>query len=161
MTQLWSDEKIDGLSVAFMKDDLASKWIHKTIATDMRNDYERALSFRNETIGNLQGELRDMQARNAALETELIEAATKADYWRGEHDTAAFQLQDARAAIAELDAQLQALGVVVNGQNRKLKILLAAAAARGDGFGPVPANPTDGMSYLERQALLNTDINEV
>lgn len=141
-----------------------------------------------------------MAARIAALETELIEAAMRADYWRGEHDTAAFQLQDARANIAELEAQLQtqsinaeianmqfvdsldrvmrerdvaqarnaeleaqlqALSVVVDGQNRKLKILLAAAAARGDGFGPVPANPTDGMSYLERQMLLDTDINEV
>jgi septal ring factor EnvC (AmiA/AmiB activator) len=102
-----------------------------------------------------------MAARIAALETELIEAATKADYWRGEHDTAAFQLQDARANIAELEAQLQALSVMVDGQNRKLKILLAAAAARGDGFGPVPAQPTDGMSYMERQALLDTDVNEV
>lgn len=98
MTQLWSDEKIDGLSVAFMKDDLASKWIHKTIATDMRNDYERALSFRNETIGNLQGELRDMQAR-----------------------------------IAELEAQLQALGVVVDAQNRQLKAIALTQMVQAHG----------------------------
>ena len=69
---LWTDAKIKALTVlAANTVDPQARWMHEQIAKDMRNDYERALAFRNEDTGRLQGELRNMQARIAALEAAI------------------------------------------------------------------------------------------
>lgn len=69
---LWTDAKIKALTVlAANTVDPQARWMHEQIAKDMRNDYERALAFRNEDIGRLQGELRNMQARIAELEAAI------------------------------------------------------------------------------------------
>ena len=69
---LWTDAKIKALTVlAANTVDPQERWMHEQIAKDMRNDYERALAFRNEDVGRLQGELRNMQARIAELEAAI------------------------------------------------------------------------------------------
>jgi len=69
---LWTDAKIKALTVlAANTVDPQARWMHEQIAKDMRNDYERALAFRNEDVGRLQGELRNMQARIAELEAAI------------------------------------------------------------------------------------------
>ncbi len=70
--QLWTDAKIANLTFQNAANiDPDARWMHEQIAKDMRNDYERALAFRNEDIGRLQSELRNMQARIVGLENEL------------------------------------------------------------------------------------------
>ena len=69
---LWTDAKIKALTVlAANTVDPQARWMHEQIAIDMRNDYERALAFRNKDIGRLQSELRNMQARLAELEAAI------------------------------------------------------------------------------------------
>lgn len=66
---LWTDAKIKALTVlAANTVDPQARWMHEQIAKDMRNDYERALAFRNEDIGRLQVELKNALARIAELE---------------------------------------------------------------------------------------------
>lgn len=69
---LWTDAKVKALTVlAANTVDPQARWMHEQIAKDMRDDYERALAFRNEDIGRLQSELRNMQARIAELEAAI------------------------------------------------------------------------------------------
>lgn len=69
---LWTDAKVKALTVlAANTVDPQARWMHEQIAKDMRDDYERALAFRNEDIGRLQSELRNMQARLAELEAAI------------------------------------------------------------------------------------------
>lgn len=69
---LWTDAKIASLTFQNANNlDPDARWMHEQIAKDMRNDYERALAFRNEDIGRLQGELRNMQSRIAELEAAI------------------------------------------------------------------------------------------
>ena len=59
--KLWTDKDVRE----------AFKTYGRNNAKKMRDDYERALAFRNEDIGRLQGELRAMQARIAELEAAI------------------------------------------------------------------------------------------
>lgn len=86
------------------------------IAEDMRDDYERALSFRNETIGNLQNELRKMQARIAELQAahDALKDENKrfTELLRGDRMRVATRINheytNAKETIRKLEAQLQA-----------------------------------------------------
>ena len=59
--KLWTDKDVRE----------AFKTYGRNNAKKMRDDYERALAFRNEDIGRLQVELRAMQARIAELEAAI------------------------------------------------------------------------------------------
>ena len=72
MSVLWDDAKIGGLcepGTRLVNPEFS--YMNRLIVEDMRNDYERALAFRSETIGQLQNELRNTQAQIAKLEAAV------------------------------------------------------------------------------------------
>jgi len=72
--KLWPDDKIKSLTVlAANTVDPDARWMHEQIAKDMRDDYERALAFRNEDIGRLQGEVKTQVGCIAELERQVKE----------------------------------------------------------------------------------------
>ena len=84
--KLWTDKDVRE----------AFKTYGRNNAKKMRDDYERALAFRNEDIGRLQGELKQATARIAELESQLQQAqVSEADY------------MILRSANADLKEQLQ------------------------------------------------------
>ena len=70
--KLWTDRKIHELTFENASNiDPSARWMHEQIAKDMRNDYERALAFRNEDIGRLQGEVKTQAGHITELEAEV------------------------------------------------------------------------------------------
>lgn len=122
---LWTDAKIKALTVlAANTVDPQARWMHEQIAKDMRNDYERALAFRNEDIGRLQGELKQAMARNAALEAQVAEVQAGR-----EKDVALAQAGNMlmQARIAELERLLGTAEDLIEKQAQKLKAAQPAA----------------------------------
>lgn len=106
MQQLWTDAKIAGLIFQNANNlDPEARWMHEQIVTDMRDDYERALAFRNEDIGRLQGELKAATARIAELEAALLARSEDCDRLQG---TVKVQME----RIIELEAKAKDASLV-------------------------------------------------
>lgn len=95
---LWTDTKINDLSVPLLKDNQSLRFMGTLIVEDMRDDYERALSFRNEDIGNLRNDLTKLKAQNVQL-ADSLERVMR------ERDLAQAQLADTEAILANTQTQ--------------------------------------------------------
>lgn len=89
---LWTDAKIASLTFQNANNlDPDARWMHEQVAKDMRNDYERALAFRNEDIGRLQQALKGLRDQSMQIADNLERVMRERDL--------------AQAQVAELKAE--------------------------------------------------------